>query len=247
MMTCCAQNADCFMKRLVHRTSIRHLPMRRLEYNRAVPPPTDPTVFDRFAQITSIPRDLSISTGVSASGRSYGLIRKPLPRPVFAICLTSGPRRRPPVVLGDGRGCLARRVPPAAGGLACNLASLSLAFFRFFDPFLPDGRFGGHPPAGAVWLAWPREAEHRPVGANGRLGASDFASDRGTRVGWNDRLQLRLRRHEPFTAMVDTATFLILPATANGSRSVSGSSARQLSRSSVAWLIRCVGQASHEE
>jgi hypothetical protein len=40
------------------------------------------------------------------------------------------------VVLGDGRGCLVRRVPPATGSLACNLASLRFAFSRFFEPFV---------------------------------------------------------------------------------------------------------------
>lgn len=52
MMSCCGPLAGCFMKRPVHRASLRHLPMRRLEYNRAVPPQLNrPSL---FAQTTSI-------------------------------------------------------------------------------------------------------------------------------------------------------------------------------------------------
>ena len=102
MMTCCGLgNAVCFMKCLAHRATPGHLSMRRLEVQSGRPPPTDPTVFERFGRITSLPPDNSISTGAAAFGRSSGSIREPLPRPVFAICLTfRSSMTANPVVLG---------------------------------------------------------------------------------------------------------------------------------------------------
>lgn len=48
---------------------------------------TDLTVFDRFAQTTLIPLDISISTGVFAPGQRSGSIRELLRRPVFSHLL----------------------------------------------------------------------------------------------------------------------------------------------------------------